>query len=45
MIAWYLKKIDFHDEVLAIVSEFSRNVLEEAGIRLVEEVSRKYNKF
>lgn len=36
VIIWYLKKIDFHDEVFAIVSEFSQNLLKEAGIRLVE---------
>ncbi|XP_012219465.1 chronophin-like [Linepithema humile] len=37
VIVWYLKKIDFRDEVFAIVSELSRNILKEAGIRLVEE--------
>nr|XP_012219466.1 PREDICTED: phosphoglycolate phosphatase 1B, chloroplastic-like [Linepithema humile] len=37
VIVWYLKKIDFRDEAFAIVSELSRNILEKAGIRLVEE--------
>jgi hypothetical protein len=41
VIVWYLKKIDFRDEVFAIVSELSRNILREAGIRLVEEVGKK----
>jgi farnesyl diphosphate phosphatase len=37
LIIWYLKKIDFRDEVLAIVSEHSKKMLKEAGIRLTEE--------
>lgn len=37
---WYLKKIDFRDEVLAIVSDRNRKILMEAGIRLTEQVSK-----
>lgn len=40
LIIWYLKKIDFHGEVFAIVSDTSRELLREAGIRLTEEVSK-----
>ncbi|XP_011635554.1 pyridoxal phosphate phosphatase-like isoform X1 [Pogonomyrmex barbatus] len=36
LITWFLKKIDFHDEVFAIVSDTSRKVLKEAGIQLIE---------
>jgi len=37
LIVWYLKKIDFRDEVFAIVSDISRNILKDAGIRLTEQ--------
>lgn len=41
VIVWYLKKIDFRDEAFAIVSDLCRDILKEAGIRLVEPVSIK----
>lgn len=36
LITWYLKKIDFRDEVFAIVPEAAWEMLKEAGIRLTE---------
>ncbi|KYQ60484.1 4-nitrophenylphosphatase [Trachymyrmex zeteki] len=36
-IVWYLKKIDFRDEVFAIVPSISRKIFREAGIRLTEQ--------
>ncbi|XP_071576995.1 uncharacterized protein [Temnothorax nylanderi] len=37
LIIWYLKKINFCDEVFAIVSDISQKMLREAGIRLTEQ--------
>jgi len=37
LIIWYLKKNDFRGEVFAIVSDMSRQILRDAGIRLTEK--------
>ncbi|KAL6432095.1 hypothetical protein ACFW04_006665 [Cataglyphis niger] len=37
VIIWYLNKIDFHDKVLAIVSDESHKALKQAGIQIEEE--------
>ncbi|GAB1862935.1 4-nitrophenylphosphatase [Camponotus japonicus] len=43
VIIWYLNKIDFRDEVFAIVSDESQNALKKAGIRITEEEPKVYD--